>query len=71
MEKIDGYIEDLVGEPLLQAEEVWAVVPYEVATGSYTWSLYKFATCKGFVTVRYLGTSNGYYGEKATYEVTP
>ena len=70
IEHIDGDLEDLVGEPMVQAEEVSSEDPRSVDAESYTWSFYKFATRKGFVTVRYLGTSNGYYGEKASYEVT-
>jgi hypothetical protein len=63
---IVGDLQDLVGEPLLIAEQVDGEVPadwedqyYE----SYTFTFYKFATRKGYVDVRWLGESNGYYGE--------
>lgn len=68
IEDICGDVEDLVGSPILMAEEVSNVgdVPacdYE----SYTWTFYRFGTAKGNVTVRWLGTSNGYYGEGVDY----
>jgi hypothetical protein len=61
---IVGDLEDLVGEPLLIAEEVsGATEPDEEHYESYSYTFYKFATRKGYVDVRWLGESNGYYSE--------
>ena len=64
---IVGDINDLVGEPLLRAEEVSnADGPEPEYAESYTWTFYKFATRKGYVDVRWLGQSNGYYSESVS-----
>jgi hypothetical protein len=63
---IVGDLSDLEGEPLLLAEEVSGEVPADFEdeyTESYTFTFYKFATRKGYVDVRWLGESNGYYSE--------
>ena len=67
IESVVGDLADLVGEPLLVAEESSGETPadykFEYEPESYTWTFYKFATRKGYVDVRWLGESNGYYGE--------
>lgn len=63
---IVGDLNDLMYEPLLVAEEVNGETPVDFAENeysSYTWTFYKFATRKGYVDVRWLGESNGYYSE--------
>ena len=64
---ITGDLEDLVGEPLLIAEEVSGATEPDVEHyESYTYTFYKFATRKGYVDVRWLGESNGYYSESVS-----
>jgi len=69
IEDIIGDLSDLEGIPLLMAEEASGETPTDFDTNnleSYTWTFYKFATFKGYVDVRWLGTSNGYYSESVT-----
>lgn len=64
VEDVCGDLADLIGSPLVEAEEVSnADEPAPENADSYTWTFYKFRTAKGSVTVRWLGESNGYYGE--------
>ena len=65
VEDICGDINDLIGSPLLGAEVVnnASKTPRERYDESYTWTFYKFRTVKGYVDIRWYGTSNGYYSE--------
>jgi hypothetical protein len=73
IESVVGDLQDLVGSPILLAEEAtsndWpAGVPKSEYTDSYTWTFYKFATIKGYVDIRWFGESNGYYSESVDFE---
>jgi hypothetical protein len=71
IEDIAGDLDDLVGTPLLLAEEVSGddPAPSEEYYDSYTWTYYRFRTIKGSVDIRWYGTSNGYYSENVDIEI--
>lgn len=70
VEDVCGDLTDLVGSPILVAEEVSNEdQPPPEHADSYTWTFYRYATAKGHVTVRWLGESNGYYSESVEFHV--
>lgn len=78
VEDVIGDLQWLVGAPLYMAEEVYShnEDPDEVkreiteySPESWTWTFYKFATVHGYVTIRFYGSSNGYYGESARLHI--
>jgi len=69
IEDVCGDLRDLVGEPLTEAEEVHGYQGPETGDESYTWTLYRFGTRRGAVTVRWYGSSNGYYSERVSVAV--
>jgi uncharacterized protein (TIGR02996 family) len=76
---IIGDVKDLIGSPLLMAEESqsntfpdgFAREPVAYEPESMTWTFYRFATIKGYVTIRWWGESNGYYSESVDFASIP
>lgn len=68
IEDIEGDLDDLVGSPITLAEEVTNTENPPEDSESFLWTFYKLATAKGYVTIRWLGESNGYYSERVDFE---
>lgn len=75
IEEIIGDLNDLLNSPILVAEERTSsdipTVNYNIKKRSKypeseTWTFYELSTIKGSVTIRWYGTSNGYYSEDVT-----
>jgi len=74
IEDICGDLDDLLNEPLTEAEEIIHAqdinpegVDVPEYQDSFTWTFYKLSTRKGSVTIRWYGESNGYYSESVDF----
>ena len=65
IDEIHGDLSNIIGSKIIIAEEVEGEAPSvnDDYFESYTWTFYKLATIKGYVTIRWFGESNGYYSE--------
>lgn len=68
------YLEDIIGCPLTDFVGQTILAAYETGeegeegSGHQTWTFYSLLAFKPFVTLRWYGTSNGYYSEGVTIE---
>ena len=68
IDDVAGNLDDLLESPIVMAESVSSSEdPGKPCDESYTWTFYKVATTKGYVTIRWYGSSNGYYSERVTF----
>lgn len=72
IESVVGDVADLVGAPILVADESSSDttpdgVTHEYEPESQTWTFYKLATIKGYVDIRWFGSSNGCYSESTEF----
>jgi hypothetical protein len=72
--EIVGDLDNLVGEPIIEAEVVSNSddpklndTEDQYDSNSHTWTFYKLGTKKGFVTISWYGSSNGYYSESVNF----
>jgi hypothetical protein len=61
-----GNVADVIGSPVLGADINHVEpegIPEDTYYDSHTWTVYTITTAKGSFVIRWLGQSNGYYGE--------
>lgn len=70
IDDICGDINDLIGTPIVRAEEPSNTDEPEAPewADSYTWTFYILGTNRGTVTIRWFGVSNGYYSERVDFD---
>ena len=70
IDDIDGDIQRLVGQEVIIADERWSCEnpPNGYDAGdSFTWTFYTLRTNLDSVTIRWFGTSSGYYSEAVDF----
>jgi hypothetical protein len=75
VEDICGDLNDLIGSPITRASEDCneqdvnppGLEADPLPGDTFTWTFYNIATAKGHVTIRWYGSSNGFYSEKVSF----
>ncbi len=69
IDEICGDLSDLIGSEILTADERTSDdnAKDPKYDESFTWTFYEIATIKGNVTIKWYGTSNGYYSERVRF----
>jgi len=68
IDDINGDLDDLLNTPILKAsEDTNRNEPRSPSDESFTWTFYNLSTIKGYVTIRWYGSSNGWYSEKVDF----
>lgn len=68
VESIDGDLNDLIGFPILEASERSESDEDGSAYESATWTFYVIRNVKSSITIRWHGSSNGYYSESVDFD---
>jgi hypothetical protein len=70
VEDVCGDVDDIMNTMIISAQEV--VNPEDAEDrpdeDSYTWTFYNISTLKGYLTLRWYGSSNGYYSESVSFK---
>jgi hypothetical protein len=66
IDDVEGDIKGMAGQTLLKCSYTTSVNedPQSDWDDSWTWTFYHFATCNGYVDMKWYGTSNGCYSER-------
>ncbi len=68
IEDICGELDDLIGHPILLAEDVSNDSEVDRFGGQGTWTFYKLSTVKGSVTIRWYGYDD-YYSVEVRFDL--
>ena len=74
IEDLNGEFEDIINTPILEAFKSINSEddPLDDWEESFTWTFYRIATVKGYLNIRWYGSSNGYYSESVDiYKESP
>jgi len=66
--EITGDVNDIIGQEIFIAEESCLEEPHN---SEELWTFYKLATIKGYLDLRWQGTSTGYYSMSVDFEEVP